>query len=100
MKRKRKEQPLSPADASCAALSTRLDKLERVISEHFGVGIEQLAENPDHDNPVVEEKRYDRSVLKIHKSGAIERLCICEWCNAEVGDLATHKARCPKRPIY
>lgn len=98
MPRKKKPQPIG--DESCAALSARLDKLEKVISKYFGVGIEQLAENPDHDNPVVEEKRYDRSVIKIHKSGAIEHLRICEWCGAEVADLATHKANCQQRPIF
>lgn len=94
---KRKRQT-SEGD-SCAALVPRLEKLEKAFKSLTGIAIEEYEESSE-DNPVVEEKRYDTSVLKIHKSGAIEHLRICPWCGAEVTDLATHKAKCKNRPIY
>ncbi len=95
---KRKKQPMPEGD-SCSALIPRLEKLEKAFKELTGIKIEEYEES-EADNPVVEEKRYDTSVLKIHKSGAIEHLRICPWCKAEVADLATHKAKCKNRPIF
>lgn len=97
-KKPTEETPVTGGD-SCTALVPRLEKLEKAFKELTGVSIEQYEES-EADNPVIEEKRYDRSVIKIHKSGAIEYLRICEWCGAEVADLATHKAKCVRRPIY
>lgn len=84
---------------SCAELVPRLEKLEKAFGDLTGVTIEQYSENPDSD-PVVETKEFDSSVIKIHQSGAKEFLRKCPYCNTPVADLATHKARCPKRPIF
>lgn len=96
-KRKRKEEPIE--GESCAALAARIQKLEKAFKHMTGVSAEEY-EASEADNPVVEEKRYDRSVVKIHKSGAVEHLRVCGWCGTEVADLASHKAVCPSRPIY
>jgi len=97
--RKKATEETPVTSDSCAALVPRLEKLEKAFKEITGVSIEQYEES-EADNPVVEEKRFERSVIKIHKSGAIEHLRICEWCGAEVADIAMHKANCSKRPIY
>lgn len=98
-KRKKKTEETPIEGDSCAALIPRLEKLEKAFKDLTGTTIAEYEES-EADNPVVDEKRYDRSVIKIHKSGAVEHLRICEWCGVEVADLATHKAKCPKRPIY
>lgn len=77
-------------DNSCAALEKRLEKMEKAFKALTGVGIEEYG-NPDSD-PVVEEKRFAKTVLRIHKSGQIEKTNLCQLCGAEVSDLATHKA--------
>lgn len=100
VKRKKKPTEETPIEGdSCAALVPRLERLEKAFKDLTGTTIEAYQES-EADNPVVDEKRYQRSVIKVHKSGAIERLSICEWCGAEVADLATHKARCPNRPLF
>jgi len=96
-KRKRKETEPIEGD-SCAALIPRVDKLEKAFKELTGMSIEEY-ENPGED-PVVEVKEFDSSVLKIHQSGAKEFLRKCSYCGTPVADLATHKARCPKRPVF
>jgi len=72
-------------------LEKRVARLEKLIKEYFGKSIEELETNPD--DPIVEERRYGRSVFKVHKSGAVERLHICPYCGAEVHDLPMHKAK-------
>jgi hypothetical protein len=94
-KRKKSEVPTGD---SCAELIPRLEKLEKIVKEYFGISsLGEVEENPESD-PVVEEKRYDRSVLRIHKSGKILRTSICPFCGTEVSDLAMHKAT--KHPSY
>lgn len=97
-KKKQDEQTL-PSGDSCAQLIPRLEKLEKAFKELTGVTIEQYEENPGSDS-VVETKEFDSSIIKIHQSGAKEFLRKCEWCGAAVADLASHKARCPRRPIF
>lgn len=93
MEKKQKE----PID--CAALVPRLEKLERAFKELTGVSISEYEENPGAD-PIVETKEFDSSVIKIHQSGAKEFLRKCPYCGTPVADLTTHKAKCPKRPIF
>lgn len=98
-KRKKKTEETPIEGDSCAALIPRLEKLEKAFRDLTGTTIEAYQQS-EADNPVVDEKRYQHSIIKVHKSGAIERLSICEWCGVEVADLATHKAHCPKRPLW
>ncbi|MFA5186449.1 MAG: hypothetical protein WC551_08240 [Patescibacteria group bacterium] len=84
---------------SCAGLSERVEKLEKAFRDLSGMTLAEY-EASKTDDPVVEEKRFDRSVIKMHRSGAIENLRICQYCGAEVTDLATHQTHCSKRPVY
>ena len=95
-KRKKSE---APTGDSCAELVPRLEKLEKAFKELTGVTVEEYEGNPGSD-PVVETKEFDSSIIKIHQSGAKEFLRKCPWCNTPVADLATHKAKCPQRPIF
>ena len=100
MSKRGKQQPQMPVgDGSYDALAKRVAHLEKIVSKHFGAGIDTLMEGAE-DDPVVDEKRYERSVIRRHRSGAIEYVRICEWCQAEVSDLAMHRAVCPRRPMY
>jgi len=96
-KKKRTEQRIE--GDTCAGLIPRLEKLERAFQSLVGIGIEQYDDNPESD-PIVETKEFDSSIIKIHQSGAKEFLRKCPYCSTPVADLATHKTRCPKRPIY
>jgi hypothetical protein len=80
-------------------LERRVARLERALSRLLGVRPEEMEENPA-DDPVVEERQYEASVLRVHRSGKTEFLRKCPYCAAPVGDLPTHKANCPKRPVY
>lgn len=96
-KKPTEETPTIEGDSSCAALIPRLEKLERAFQSLVGVSIEEYEEKPD---PVVETKEFDSSIIKIHQSGAKEFLRKCPYCSTPVADLASHKAKCPKRPIF
>lgn len=96
-KRKGKGEPQTEGD-SCAALIPRLDKLEKAFRELTGLSVAEYSEAPE--DPVVETKEFDSSIIKIHQSGAKEFLRKCPYCGTPVADLATHKARCPQRPIF
>lgn len=96
---KRKKKTELPQNESCAALIPRLEKLEKAFKELTGVNIDQYEENPGSD-PVVETKEFDSSIIKIHQSGAKEFLRKCPYCGTPVADLATHKAKCPRRPVF
>lgn len=96
MAKKKKPTEETPTGA---ALVPRLEKLERAFRELTGVKIEEYEES-EADNPVVETKEFDSAVVKTHKDGKLEFLKKCPYCNTPVADLATHKAKCPKRPIY
>jgi len=92
--KKRAKQP--ETGDSCAELLSRVQKLERAFKELTGLSIEQVSES--HETPVKEEHRYDSSVVRIHQDGKVEYKRICPYCQAETGDLQTHKSLCPKRP--
>lgn len=81
-------------------LDQRLDRLEKIVTKYFGARSIAELEESEEDNPVVEEKRFDKAVIKIHRDGKLEHLRICEWCGAEVTDIASHKAVCKNRPIF
>jgi len=87
---KRKKKPTETLESDSAGLASRVERLERLVKEYFGKGVAELESNPD--DPVVEERRYQKSVYKIHRSGAIDRFDICPHCGDEVYDLAVHKA--------
>lgn len=95
----KKKKPTDPVDYSCAQLIPRLEKLEKAFKELTGVTIEEYEVNPTSD-PVVETKEFDSSIIKIHQSGAKEFLRKCPYCSTPVADLASHKAKCPRRPIF
>lgn len=84
---------------SCAGLNERIERLEKAFRDLSGITLAEY-EASKVDDPVVEEKRFERSVIKVHRSGALETLKICQWCHAEVGDLGMHQTRCPQRPIF
>jgi len=89
----------TPEDVSCANLLPRLEKLERAFRSLVGIGIEEYEEG-ETDNPVVEIKEFDSSVIRTHKDGKLEFLKKCPYCNTPVADLASHKAHCPRRPLF
>lgn len=100
MPAKRKKQPDQiPEGDSCAQLVPRLERLEQAFKSLTGVTLEQYTES-EADNPVVDEKQFDGSVVRTHKDGKLEFLKKCPYCLTPVGDLATHKARCPKRTEF
>ena len=98
MARKKKTEE-KPTEDSCAQLVPRIEKLEKAFKDMTGMTLEQYTES-EADNPVVEEKEFDGSVIRTHKDGKLEFLKKCPYCGTPVPDLATHKARCPKRPEF
>lgn len=99
MAKRKKQTDQIPEGDSCAELIPRLEKLEKAFKELTGVSLEEYSANPDQD-PVVETKEFDSSIIKIHQSGAKEFLRKCPYCGTPVADLPTHKAKCPQRPIF
>jgi len=97
MARKRTEPS---GDPSCAHLEDRMNRLEKLITQHFGATMESLAEENPEDDEVVDEKRFERSVIRTHKSGKIEHVRICPHCKAEVHDLPAHLAVCRMRSAF
>lgn len=98
-KRKKKtEEPLPEGD-SCAALVPRIQRLEQAFKDLSGMTVNQYQES-EADNPVVETKEFDSSVIRTHKDGKLEFLKKCPFCGNPVSDLASHKAHCSKRPAF
>ena len=77
----------------------RLESLEKAFHDLTGVGVKEYQES-EAENPVIETKDFDSSVIRVHKDGKLEFLKKCPYCGAPVSDLALHKTHCSKRPIF